>query len=51
MDFFTKSDLNHSYSRSHFSWLPQAFPKRLNCRLSKKVGYDSKKIDPFINEI
>ena len=43
-----KSDLNYSYSRSHFSWLPQAFVKR-NVFLSHKVSYDSKIIDPVIN--
>ena len=33
-----KADLNHSYSRSHFSRLPQAFSKKNYC-LSQKVNY------------
>ena len=33
-----KADLNHSFSRSHFSRLPQAFSKKNYC-LSQKVNY------------
>ena len=43
-----KYDLNYSYSRGHFSRLPQAFAKN-NVFLSQKVSYDSKIIDPIIN--
>ena len=46
---FTKSDLNYSYSRSHFSRLPQSVAKNLVCCLSHKVSYASKIIDPVIN--
>ena len=42
------SDLNYSYSRSHFSRLPQAVAKELLNRLSHKVSYTSMKIDIFI---
>ena len=34
---FHKSDLNYSYSRSHFSRLPQAVAKKLIYRLSQKL--------------
>ena len=44
-----KFDFYYSYSRSHFSWLPQAVVKELiNC-LSQKVSYASVKIDPVFN--
>ena len=41
--------LNYSYSRSHFSWLPQAVAKRRIFSLSKKVSYVSNLIDPVTN--
>ena len=45
-----KSDLNYSYSKSHFSRLLRAVAKKLiNC-LSKKVSYFLKVIDPVIIE-
>ena len=44
-----KSDLNYSYSISHFIWLPQAVAKKLIYRLSQKVSYASNIIDPVIN--
>ena len=44
-----KSDLNYSYSRIHFSRLPQAVSKKLIYRLSRKLSYASKIIDPVIN--
>ena len=44
-----KSELNDSYSRSHFSRLPQALAKILINRLPHKVSYASKIIDPVIN--
>ena len=43
------SGLNYSYSRSHFSWLPQPFSKGLIYRLSHKLSYVYKIIDPVIN--
>ena len=44
-----KSDLNFSYSISHFSWLPQSVSKgEINC-LSQKFSYASMMIDPVIN--
>ena len=45
-----KSNLNYSYSRSHFSWLTQAIAKNLIYCLSHKVRYPSKIFDPVINE-
>ena len=44
-----KSDLNYSYSRSHFSRLTQAVAKIIIYRFSQKVSYASKIIDPVIN--
>ena len=44
-----KYGLNYSYSISHFSWLPQAVAKQN--RLSQKVSYDYKIIDPVNNGI
>ena len=44
-----KSDLNHLYSSSHFSRLPQAVAKKIMYRLSQKVSYSYKIIDPVIN--
>ena len=44
-----KSDLNYSYSRSHFSRLPQLVSKRIINRLSHKVSYTSKIIDLIID--
>ena len=44
-----KSDLNYSYSRSHFSRLPQAVSKKLIYRLSQKFSHASKIIYPVIN--
>ena len=44
-----KSYLNYSCSRSHFSRLPQAVAKKIINRLSHKVSYASKIIDPVIN--
>ena len=44
-----ESDLNYSYSRSHFSRLPQAVAKKLIYVLSQKVSYSSKIIYPVIN--
>ena len=44
-----KYGLNYSYSRSHFSWLPQPFSKGLIYRLSHKLSYVYKIIDPVIN--
>ena len=41
--------MNYSYSRSHFSRLPQAISKKLIYRLSHKVSYTSKIIHPVIN--
>ena len=41
--------LNYSYSRSHFSRLPQAVSKKLINRLSQKFSYASKKIDTVVN--
>ena len=46
---FHKSDLNYSYLRRKYSWLPQAYSQKLIYRLSQKVGYSSKIIDPVIN--
>ena len=46
-----KSDLNISYSRSHFNRLPQAVSKGMIIFLSQKVSYDSMIIDPVINII
>ena len=44
-----KYDLDFSYSRSHFSWLPQAVSKGLiNC-LTHKISYDYLVIYPVIN--
>ena len=42
-------ELNLSYSRSHFSWLPQAVSKELIDFLYQKVTYYSMFIDPVIN--
>ena len=42
-------DLNYSFSRSHFSLLPQAFSKYLINILSLKVSYAFMIIDPVIN--
>ena len=44
-----KYDFNYSYSRSHFSRLTQAVAKKIINRLSRKVSYASKKIDPAID--
>ena len=44
-----KYDLNDSYSKSHFSQLPQSFAKKRIYRLSQKIIYASNKIDPVIN--
>ena len=44
-----KSGLKYSYSRCHFSCLPQAVTKILTFHLSQKVIYDSKIIDTDIN--
>ena len=44
-----KYDLNYSYSRSHFSRFPQSFAKKIIHRLSRKVTYASKTIEPVIN--
>ena len=44
-----KSDFNYSYSRSHFSRLPQAVAKIIIYRLSKKFGCTFKIINQFIN--
>ena len=44
-----KSYLNYSYSRSHFSRLPQAVDKKLIYCLSHKVSYASNIIDLVIN--
>ena len=44
-----KSDLNYSYSRSHFSRLPQVAAKKLINSLFKKVSYAYKIIDQVIN--
>ena len=43
------SDLNYSYSRSHFSRLPQTVAKGLINRFSHKVSYASMIIYPVIN--
>ena len=43
-----KSYLNSQYSRSHFSWLPQAVSKGLINRLFQKVSYAYTIIDPVI---
>ena len=40
--------MNSSYSRSHFSWLPQAVFKGLMDSLSQKVSYCSMIIDTVI---
>ena len=44
-----KSNLNYSYSRSHFIQLPQAVAKKLIYHLSQEVSYASNIIDPVIN--
>ena len=44
-----KYDLKFSYSRSHFSWLPQEVAKELINHLSHKYSYAYLKIDPVIN--
>ena len=44
-----KYDLNYSYPRSHFSWWLQAVDKKIIFRLSQKVSYSTKIIDPVIN--
>ena len=44
-----KSCLNYSYSRSHFSRLPQAVSRKIICSLSQKFSNASKIIDPVIN--
>ena len=44
-----KQDSNYSYSRSHFSRLPQAVAKKIIYRLSQKGSNDSKIIDTVIN--
>ena len=43
--------MKHSYSISHFSWLPQAVYKELINRLSQKVSYVYMQIDPVIDEV
>ena len=45
---FHKYDFNYSYSRSHFSRLPQEVAKKVYCLL-QKVSYASKIIDRIIN--
>ena len=45
-----KSNLNYSYSRSHFSWLPQAVAKILFFTCLRNVSYNFKLVDPVINE-
>ena len=45
----SKSELNLSYSRNHFSWLSQAVSKELINFLSQKVTHSSTFIDPVIN--
>ena len=44
-----KSDLNYSYSRIHFSRLPQVVTKKMMNNLSQKVCYASKIIYPVID--
>ena len=44
-----KSGLNYSYSRSHFSRIPQAVSRKIICSLSQKFSNASKIIDPVIN--
>ena len=44
-----KPDLKFSYSRRHFSWLPQEVSKRIINFLSQKVSYDSMAVYPIIN--
>ena len=44
-----KSDLNYSYSRSHFSRSPHKVSKKLIHCLSQKVSNASKIIDPVID--
>ena len=44
-----KYDFNYSYSRSHFSWLPQAVYKARINNLCQKVSYASMIIDPVMN--
>ena len=44
-----KSDLNYSYSISHFSWLPQAVATKLIYRLSHKFSYAYNIIYPVNN--
>ena len=44
-----KSDLNYSYSRSHFSRLPQAVSKEIINPLSQKFSNASMNIDTDIN--
>ena len=44
-----KYDLNFSYSRSHFSWLPQAVSKGIIYSLSCQVVFSSLMIVPVIN--
>ena len=44
-----KSDLNFSYSRSHFSRLPYSVPKVLSNLLHQKFSYAYMMIDPVIN--
>ena len=44
-----KSNFIYSYSRSHFSWLPQAVAKKLIYFLSQKDSYSSKIIYPVLN--
>ena len=46
---FHESYLNYSYLRSHFSRSPQAVAKKLINRLSQKVSYASKIINPVID--
>ena len=44
-----KSYFNYSYSRNHFSQLPQSVDKALINSLPRKVSYVSILIDPVIN--
>ena len=44
-----KSDLNYSYSRSHFSRLPKSVAKNIIYRLSQKVSNAYEIVDPVIN--
>ena len=45
-----KSDLNYSYSRGHFSRLPQEAAKDIINHLHHKVSYNYRNMNQFINE-